>query len=138
MKRLQQDLISTAIRLLSSAVKLPSMYPLVSPFQNTIIFRLCFPWLISRKEHDRFEAEDYLFFREDLINKQNMSYIENHVASLIEAYMDNIDGVVTGIMQNCTQLMTYHLTKTPQSLEALAPEFKTSWILEYYSAERQI
>ncbi len=51
-----------------------------------------------------------MFFREDLVNKQNMSYIENTIGSLIEAYMDNIDGVVTGVMQNCTQLIEYHLT----------------------------
>ncbi len=34
-----------------------------------------------------------------------MSYIENTIGSLIEAYIDNIDGVVTGIMHNCTQLI---------------------------------
>jgi hypothetical protein len=40
-----------------------------------------------------------------------MSYVENNIGSLLEAYLDNIDGVITLIMVNCTSLISYHLTK---------------------------
>jgi len=45
-----------------------------------------------------------------------MSYIENHVGNLLESYLDNIDGSITAIMTNCTDLVSFHLTQNPAFL----------------------
>ena len=50
-----------------------------------------------------------MFFREDIVNKQNMSYIENSIGSLVEAYLDNIDGAITSLMVNSMNLVTAKL-----------------------------
>ncbi len=67
-----------------------------------------------------------------------MSYIENNIASLLESYLDNIDGTVTTIMVNCTGLISYHLTKNNQILDGLVHELKNSWMVQFYQTERQI
>jgi hypothetical protein len=52
--------------------------------------------------------------------------------------MDNIDGVVTAVMQNSLLVIEYHLTKNAKCLEGLAPEVREAWVFEYYAPERQI
>jgi hypothetical protein len=42
--------------------------------------------------------------------------------------MDNIDGVVTAVMQNSLLVIEYHLTKSAKCLEGLAPEVRDAWV----------
>jgi hypothetical protein len=42
--------------------------------------------------------------------------------------MDNIDGVVTAVMQNSILIIEYHLTKNAKCLEGLAPEVRDDWV----------
>jgi hypothetical protein len=48
-----------------------------------------------------------------------MSYVENAVGGLVEAYLDNVDGVVSGIMAGGLSIVGFLVTGDERLLDGL-------------------